>query len=274
MPKKPMLKNSTTQSNITEDENFVTPTEDIDDTVFELPAGYEDEDGVIHKSFTIREMTGKDEEAISKPELKENGCKLLAVLLERCVLSIGTLTRHELGTEKWRAVIKSLLMADQDYMVLQIRRLSLGDEFEIHHSCPSCKTKLTSFISIDELDNVPFSGNRIVDFELPRGYKDRKGKVHKLGTMRLATGLDREILTPMAKKNRARANTVMLTRLCKFDDGTPITEDTMSDLTVRDREYLGKLMDENLFGVKLETEITCTNCEETFTGNLNATNFI
>jgi hypothetical protein len=271
MPKKPMLKNSTTNSNTTEESQVTTVIDD--DAVFELPAGYVDENGTLHKSFTVREMTGRDEEAIDKPELRENGCKVISALLERCVLSIGTLTRQELGTEKWREIIKGLLMEDQDYIFIKIRALSMGDEFEVSHICPKCGAKLRTFVSYSELEIVPFKGMRVVPFELPKGYRDKKGQVHKTGSMRLATGLDRELLTPLAKKNKAKANTVLLTRLCKFSDNTPITEDTMRDLTVRDRDYLAKIMNDNLFGVKLETEITCTDCGETFTGNMTPANF-
>ena len=66
----------------------------------------------------------------------------------------------------------------------------------------------------------------------------------------------------------------MLTRLCKFEDGLYVTEDVMRDLTVRDREYLQKLLQENLFGIDLEIDVTCTSCGEEFKGNLNTSNFI
>jgi len=92
--------------------------------------------------------------------------------------------------------------------------------------------------------------------------------------MRLPTGLDREVLTPLAKTNLAKAETVMLTRLCKFDDGAYVDDDVMSSLSIRDREYLQKLLQEHYFGVKLETEVTCDSCGETFLGSFNASNFI
>lgn len=247
-----------------------------DSPVFEMLAGYKDKDGVTHKEFTLREITGKDEEAIHKSDVKNNGSKVVSVLLTRCVTRIGTMTPKSLGRQKWEELIKSLLVGDQDYMLIQLRKISIGEEIEVNHVCPNkdCKAKLKTVLSVDELEVIPFSGDRVIEFELPRGYKDRKGVLHKTGTMRLPTGLDREVLTPLAKTNLAKAETVMLTRLCKFDDGAYVDDDVMSSLSIRDREYLQKLLQEHFFGVKLETEVTCDSCGESFVGSFNASNFI
>ena len=256
---------------VSQDFNFTD-----DESVFEMLAGYKDKDGVTHKEFTLREMTGKDEEAIHKSDVKSNGSKIVSVLLSRCVTRIGTLTPKSLGKQKWEELIKSLFTGDQDYMLIQLRKLSIGEEIELNHVCPNkdCKAKLNTVLSVDELEVVPFSGERVIEFELPRGSTDRKGVLHKTGTLRLPTGLDREVLTPLAKTNLAKAETVMLTRLCKFDDGAYVDDDVLSSLSIRDREYLQKLLQEHFFGVKLETEITCDSCGESFMGSFNASNFI
>lgn len=254
--------------------NTIEVNEDGETDKFNLLAGYIDEDGNLHTTFTLREMTGRDEEAISKSDLRQNGAKLVSTLLERCVLSIGSLTRKEVGSEKWRDIIKSLTVGDQDFMLIKLRELSMGGEIEVNHTCPSCKESLKTMLDVSELEIKPFLGQRNIPFSLPKGYKDKKGVTHRDGILRLPTGQDREILTPIAKKNIAQASTLMLTRLCKFDEGLYVTEDIMRDLTVRDREYLQKLLNDNLFGVVLEVEVTCSHCGEEFKGNLNTTNFI
>lgn len=254
----------------------INPVDD-ESTVFTMLAGYKDPDGVIHKEFTLREMTGKDEEAIHKSDIKNNGSRIVSVLLSRCVTSIGTLTPKSVGGRaKWEDIIKSLFVGDQDYMLIQLRKLSIGEELEVDHVCPNkdCRAKLHTVVEVDELEIIPFSGERVIPFELPRGYKDRKGVLHTIGTMRLPTGLDREVLTPLAKTNLAKAETVMLTRLCRFDDGAYVDDDVMSSLSIRDREYLQKLLQEHYFGVKLETEVVCDSCGESFMGSFNASNFI
>lgn len=258
-------------------EQGINMIDEDDSPVFEMLAGYKDKDGVVHKEFTLREMTGKDEEAIHKTDVKNNGSKVVTVLLTRCVTRIGTLTPKSVGgRQKWEEIIRSLYTGDQDYMLIQLRKISVGEEVELNHVCPNkdCKAKLHTILTLDELEVLPFDGVRDIEFELPRGYKDRKGVKHTAGVMRLPTGLDREVLTPLAKTNLAKAETVMLTRLCKFDDGAYVDEDVMSSLSIRDREYLQKLLREHFFGVKLETEVVCDSCGETFIGSFNASNFI
>lgn len=245
-----------------------------EDEVFELPAGYVDEEGTTHREFTLREINGKDEEAIHKNDIKGNSSKVAYILLSRCITRLGTLTPKSEGEYKWSCIIRNMLVGDQDYALLQLRKMSIGDEFEANHTCPYCKARLKTFVSVDELEIEPFKGDRKIAFDLIRGYKDKKGVVHKEGTMRLPNGLDREVLTPVAKTNLARAETVMLTRLCNFSDGSKVDEDVMGMLSLKDREYLQNLLKDNLFGVKTDIEVTCTECGESFTGSLNATNFM
>ena len=255
----------------------VQEIEQTDDEVYELLAGYQDEDGVIHKEFVLREMTGKDEEAIHKSDVKNNTSKVVSTLLSRCTLRIGSLTPKSVGgMRNWESLIKKLYVGDQDYMLLQLRKMSVGDEIEVNHVCPNkdCKAKLKTVLSIDELEIIPFPGVREVPFELPRGYRDKKSVKHTSGVLKLPTGFDREVLTPLAKTNLARAETVMLTRLARFSDGLPVDEDVMGNLSVRDREYLQKLLQNNYFGVKLDMEVTCDTCGETFIGSFNAANFM
>lgn len=247
--------------------------EEVNEDSYELLAGYIDSEGVLHKTFTIREMTGRDEEAIQKVD-KNNGSKMISTLLERCVTSIGSLTPDSVSQSDWSKIIKSLFIGDQDYILLQIRKESIGEEFIVNHECPSCHTSLTTYLSLEEIETIPFDGVREIEFTLPRGYKDKKKVLHSKGIMRIPNGIDREILTPIAKKNLAQGTTLMLTRLCTFEDGFPITNDVMADLTMKDREYLQKLLQDHIFGIKSEIPITCDSCGVEFMGSLNAANFI
>ena len=242
--------------------------------VFQLLAGYVDEHNVCHKEFEITEITGVEEEAISKPEIKQNGGKFVRTLIELCCIRIGTLTRKELGVFKWRELINKLSVADQDMILIKIRENSLGDELETQHTCPHCKNSMTTFVKTEELEITPFNGLREVEFELPKGYKDKDGNIHKKGKLRMPNGLDREILDPIARKNMGQANTLLLTRCIIELEGTPIYDDLVKSLSLKDRKYLFALMDENKYGVVLTTDVVCPNCGEEFKASLNVVNFI
>lgn len=227
----------------------------------ELLAGYVDPStGIRHTTFTYREMNGKDEEAINKADVRSNGGKLVNVLVERCVTEIGTLTKKELGTRKWGELIRNMYGGDLDYMAFKIRELSKGKEVEFRHSCPHCGTKLVTTVNTDEFGVMEFQGLDVIPFTLPRGYKDKAGQIHKEGTLRLMNGFDREIILPMFKKNRSTATTMLITRLASFNDGAVVTSDMVGNMSLRDREYLEKLMGDNTFGVDMSVDMTCESC--------------
>lgn len=261
-----------------ESENVRTLNDEIevseDGLVHDVPllAGYVDKDGVLHSTFTYREMNGKDEEAINKADVRSNGAKVLNTIVERCVVQIGTLTKKECGA-KWGTVVRELLGGDLDYMAFKIRELSKGKEVEFNHKCPNCGAKLTTVISTDEFNIKPFTGMSAINFTLARGYKDAKGEIHKEGVIRLPNGIDREIVTPLFKKNPSTATTMLLTRLVAFNDGALVTQNNMNEMTLRDREILEKIIKENTFGIDTSVEIVCSSCGQDISGEVGQSNF-
>lgn len=247
-----------------------------EDTVYDLLAGYRDENGTVHNTFTLREMNGTDEEAIHRGDVKTNGAKMSTVLLTRCVTSIGSITKKGMNPKEWENIIKSLLVGDRDIILMELRRQSIGETIEVTHTCPNpnCKARLKTSVDLDELEIVPFDGLWEIPFELPKGYRDKKGELHRKGIMRRANGLDGEVLTPLAKNNLAKAETTMLTRLCKFDDGVHVDDTVMASLSVKDRNYLQSVMNEHLFGINMTIPVMCDRCGEEFQGSLNQTNFM
>ncbi len=244
--------------------------------VHDLLAGYVDEEGTVHKTYTLREMTGEDEEYVNRSDIKSNGAKVSTALLSRCATSIGSITKKSAGPKKWEQIFKDILVGDRDVMLLQLRKDSIGEEIEVVHTCPNpeCKAKLKTIINVDELEIVPFDGMREIPFDLPKGYTDSKGVTHKTGKMRRPNGLDGEVLTPVAKNNMAKAESLLLSRVCQFDDGAYIDQSIMAKLSVKDRQYLQKLLNEHSFGVNMSIPVMCDRCGEEFNGTLNQTNFL
>lgn len=300
MSEKKVLKKKKVGGNVVEQNLEEMPTAKIEDTVkeevkeretptvnnvvnfpeveetetFHMPCGYVTEDGERISSFTVREMTGEDEEAIGGNEMKKNPTKAVNALLTRCTTSIGNMTKKTEGAERWREIIKSLYVGDADYIMIKIRQVSHGDEISFTSECPHCKTVLKTEISVNELPFVEFKGETIIPFELPKGYVDKKGVKHIEGTMRIPNGVDREILMSLAQKNLPKANTALLTRVCKFNDKFPVDESVMRGLKVGDREYLNNLLGDSNFGYKFTADLECPECEEVSNVTLNAQNFI
>lgn len=245
-----------------------------DGLVHDVPllAGYVDKDGVLHDTFTFREMNGKDEEAISKADVRANGGKLVNTIVERCVVQIGSLTKKECGA-KWGTIIREMLGGDLDYMAFKIRELSKGKEVEFVHTCPNCRAKLTTIVSTEEFSIKPYLGQSAIDFTLARGYKDGKGEIHKEGIIRLPNGFDREIVTPLFKKNVSTAMTMLLTRLIAFNDGALVTQNNVNEMTLRDRDILEKIIKEYAFGLDTSFELVCSSCGQDISGEVGQSNF-
>ena len=263
-----------------EDENVRTLNETFeiaeDGYVHDVPllAGYVDAEGKLHQTFTYREMNGRDEEALNKAEIRSNGAKLINTIVERCVVQIGTLTKKECGA-RWGTIVREMLGGDLDYMAFKIRELSKGNEIEFTHKCPNCGTKLNTVVNTEEFNIKPYTGQSAINFTLVRGYKDRKGEVHKEGVIRLPNGFDREIVTPMFKKNSSTAMSMLMTRLVAFnDDDVIVTQNGISDLSLRDRDILEKVIKENAFGIDTTIEdISCTSCGQDISGEVGQSNF-
>lgn len=262
-----------------EEENVHTLEGDIevgeDGCVHDIPllAGYVDEDGVLHNTFTYREMTGKDEEAINRGDVKSNGAKVVNVICERCVVAIGTLTKKECGGT-WGKIIRSMLGGDLDYMAFKIRELSKGHEVEFLHTCPQCNTKLKTIVNTDEFGVNEFKGQSVIDFTLNhRGYKDGKGEIHREGQIRLPNGFDREVVVPHFKKNLSTATSLLISRLITFNDGCIVSQRGVTDMSLRDRKILEDILRDNAFGLDTNTEIYCENCGADLSGEVGQSNF-
>lgn len=225
--------------------------------------GYKDkETGILHNTFTYREMDGRDEEAIQKAEVRSNGAKLTNTLVERCVLEIGDFSKKEMGSKKWGDFIRNLNSGELDYMMLKIREISKGSEITFSHKCPRCGTKLDTVMEISDFKCTEFGGEEEIPFELIRGYKDKNGVIHKKGFIRLTNGYDREIITPLMMKNKANAITTLITRVVTFDDGTPVFSDNVKAMSVRDRSYLEKLINDSTYGIDMSfDDVHCPSCD-------------
>lgn len=240
-----------------------------------LLKGIKDVNGTNHIEIEYREMDGADEEAISKPKIKESGSLVTRTILERCLIRIGTIEKSSVKPNEWTRLIQSMAIGDQDYAMMKIRALSLGDTIEVVHKCPKCKTKIESEFSLDEFPIIPYDGLEEIEFELPRGYTDKEGNLHKNGVLRLATGLDREILNKSFTQNPSVANTLLLARCIKSIGTVPVTDNMLRQLSLKDRNYLFKVMREHAFGFDIDNfEIECPNCGREIEISFNQTDFL
>jgi acetylornithine deacetylase/succinyl-diaminopimelate desuccinylase-like protein len=113
---------------------------------FELPKGYVDPKGQVHREITIREITGADQEAMLNPQLRNNPAKMLTALLARVITRLGTLEGRQVDTTVTAAMLKS----DRDFLILKLKEIDSGPEMDIDVECPDCGKKFKAMLDISD----------------------------------------------------------------------------------------------------------------------------
>ncbi|GHH79051.1 hypothetical protein GCM10018793_30790 [Streptomyces sulfonofaciens] len=100
---------------------------------FELPRGYVDEDGVLHRSGTMRLATARDE---LRPQIdlrvKENPAYLSVVLLSQVITRLGGVTDVHAG------VVERMYATDIAFLQDFYRRINSEGHTRAAVTCPHC----------------------------------------------------------------------------------------------------------------------------------------
>lgn len=105
------------------------------------------------------------------------------------------------------------------------------------------------------------------EFDLPRGFVDARGDVHRRGVMRLATAKD-EILPlrdPRVRDNDAYLSIVLLSRVVeRIGDVDQVTPGTIENLFAADLEFLQRLYQRLNRDADTIIDVRCPACGEEF----------
>jgi hypothetical protein len=100
---------------------------------FELPRGYVDDAGVVHRDGTMRLATARDELLpLRDDRVRENPAYLTVMLLGRVVTRLGTVTDVHAG------VIENLFASDVAFLQDLYRRVNSEGHTRAAVSCPQC----------------------------------------------------------------------------------------------------------------------------------------
>lgn len=110
------------------------------------------------------------------------------------------------------------------------------------------------------------------EFELPIGYVDKEGTLHKHGTMRLATAMDE--ITPLndmrVQNNQAYLTIVLLTRvITSLGTLGHITTNVIENLFASDIAYLQTFYQQINENLSVFRVITCPHCNKELEINLS-----
>ena len=101
---------------------------------FELPRGYVDGNGTVHRHGVMRLATARDEILPQRdPRVRENEAYLTVILLARVVTRLGSITQVTPGT------IEGLFASDLAFLQDLYRRVNSEGTTHVAVACPSCK---------------------------------------------------------------------------------------------------------------------------------------
>src|SRR4051812_31210632 len=104
---------------------------------FNLPRGYVDGEGNVHKKGVMRLATAMDEIApLRDVRVSANQAYLTIILLARVVVKLGSLTQVN------TAVIENLFAADMAFLQAFYRQINEEGTTIIKRRCPSCQTEI------------------------------------------------------------------------------------------------------------------------------------
>ena len=100
---------------------------------FELPRGFVDENGAVHRTGTMRLATARDELVpLTDMRYKQNPAYLTVVLLARVVTKLGTLPEVNTG------VIEGLFASDLAFLQDLYKRVNQEGHTRATVTCPHC----------------------------------------------------------------------------------------------------------------------------------------
>lgn len=232
-----------------------TPMIDLPpDGSVELPGGYiHPPDGKLYSDAEVRELTGVDEEMLSKPEVTKSLGRFTQLLLQRGVTRLGPFDNPQ------NNILGALLVGDRDMLLIAIRRATYGDDLEMEVNCPACDEKLD--LHYDLSKDIPI---KQMDNPLERSFTYVTKSGRQL-TASLAVGTDQEAILNATNKTIPELNTLLLSRCVIDEHQVPLGLDGVRELGIHDRRELLKQITERQPGPKYQSlDITCPVCAKEF----------
>ncbi len=106
---------------------------------FDLPRGYVDQDGTLHRSGVMRLATARDELLpLYDARVQENSAYTTVVLLSRVITSLGTLGSITSN------VVENMFASDVAFLQDFYRRINAEGHTRIAVTCPECSHRFTA----------------------------------------------------------------------------------------------------------------------------------
>lgn len=240
-----------------------------------LPIGVE-VGGVRYREVVIDEMSGIDEENLISRKVRNNGAKAITVLLQRCIQEIKGLVEPKKNRFAMldENIVRSMFVADRDFLLLCIRALSDRGEIASDLTCPECGAEQTTTFNIDDLPVYEWDDSPTeITIEMSRGFYDvDTGKHYNRFVWGFPTGKVQEKLSEISEMQMGSALIASCIRSVEGLKYVPSLEDVRR-LSMRDRQEITQQIAEYSVGVETKTTCNCASCGEQVSFEVNVAGF-
>lgn len=226
-----------------------------------LPVGAVGDDGRVRKDAAIRKMRGHEEALLYETSL--TSAELVTELLRGCLVRLGD------ETEISKAQVDRMYSADRTFLLVAIRRVTLGDRVRASYPCAGCGGEMPIEDDLSKLPIRTLDGDRpppATPVELEDGYTDRDGVRHASLWLRLPRGTDEALVASTAPRDPLRARDALVLRCIESFGSLPRAAlesygiKILRDLTLGDRRRILAALDAAAPGLDLRRPIRCPHC--------------
>lgn len=241
----------------------------------ELPCGYIDKDDVLHDVMVVGEMTGVEEDILAG---KGPVVPRLNQIISNCTRRFGEISdRREINE-----AVTNLTSVDRMVALIAIRRVSLGDYYDVKIQCPDpdCKEHSRFSLNLSEIEIVRMEDQRARQRE---DVLDSGRRVH----WHVMSAEDEAWLAKHGKRKEDMLTLAMLSRVDAVDifdesggfklyeidrstkQGHRAAISALKSISMRDRNYIRRLFEEFEGSVDTEVEFACPACGHEWSSDLD-----
>lgn len=225
---------------------------------FDLPVGLLEPNGQLHTHVMVREIVGHDEDMLAAKSIP--GYKKFGLLVHACTLELGPYKNRETIDAR----LPELLSVDRAFLLVAIRRVTLGNEYPYKHQCPKCEFVGIYTVDLSTLVLKPMSA---------------EDKVKRIFTCALPSKKE-VIWHPLTTRTEEKMNALvinspndqmslgMMARI-EMIGGQPPTLEAVKGLSMLDRTTLRDAFEAREGGLEDKLEMTCVRCSHEFEATLD-----
>jgi hypothetical protein len=246
----PTLANQLVEQAINEEPEAHEPTSTLvppSDGLVTLPGGFITFAGEVIKTAEVRELNGKDEEAIARIG---GGGRSYNTILSRAVVKVGDLPADE-------KILDNMFAGDRDALLVGIYRATFGNEAVLAGFCGGCKDYKDVSINVNEDISYKTLNDPIEEREF-----EVQGKKN-LYVVTLPTGVTQRELRENDEANYAENITTLLEgTVVRINGRNVFSKSQVQELGIVDRNKIAEELVKRTPGPKFEDVVVkCPDCE-------------